>query len=400
MDVPRFLCCLRDVVERASRQGVRSLVVVLLGDVFEILKSKIWLTTTARPWQPSSKEHCDVVRTIFDSIVKVNQDFFEGLDSLGRSYSFLQIVYVPGNHDREMNSLMGEPSRRKFQALLPLGRTDGQLFLPRFYDEEHGVLAQHGHEWDSTNRTSETLAAIGDAVVIELLLRLPNLLAERLGVEEKNAGLRYLYELDNVRPQHPRVMAAWLLSGLDHLAKNLPGARTTLHDVLGELMEGLRKVVSTSSFESVQLAHWWIDLLSLIITKVLRKYGVLRAAIRLPGHSAGDGPYRDFAAQNLQAAQEAGVSYRYILCGHTHVPELVPLDLGSGGTLPLPLYINTAAWRRVHCPAGVTPKGWRYSFATWYEECLVCIFNDEEQGAGHPPYEIYRSTRGEFSLGH
>ncbi|HSS75930.1 MAG TPA: hypothetical protein VLV54_04215, partial [Thermoanaerobaculia bacterium] len=124
MDVPRFLRCLRDVVERASLQGVRSLVLVLLGDVFEILKSKIWLTTAARPWQASSKEHCDVVRTIFDSIVMVNQAFFEGLDSLSRSYSFLQIVYVPGNHDREMNSLMGESSRRRFQALLPLGRTD------------------------------------------------------------------------------------------------------------------------------------------------------------------------------------------------------------------------------------------------------------------------------------
>jgi hypothetical protein len=112
----------------------------------------------------------------------------------------------------------------------------------------------------------------------------------------------------------------------------------------------------------------------------------------LPGGGEGPGPFREEALWDLQASRDNGQDYRYILCGHTHIHELVPLQIEADE--PPRLYINTGTWRRTHRLAEVCPRS-APGFATWQEECLVCLFSPDDQRRGLPAFEVRRFTRGQ-----
>lgn len=71
---------------------------MLLGDIFELLKSETWLDTGLRPWEPLTKDHLAAVNKIFNSICSANEDFFSGMRYIQTKYPNLQIAYIPGNH--------------------------------------------------------------------------------------------------------------------------------------------------------------------------------------------------------------------------------------------------------------------------------------------------------------
>ncbi len=95
-DTWSFLQQLIRIMERALDTGVEKVTLVLLGDIFEILKSKKWIERQVRPWETVTQDHIDTVALIFDAIVASNPQFFAGLSKLAADYSFFRIEYVPG----------------------------------------------------------------------------------------------------------------------------------------------------------------------------------------------------------------------------------------------------------------------------------------------------------------
>jgi UDP-2,3-diacylglucosamine pyrophosphatase LpxH len=80
--IEELLDVMRKVIEQASTHG-HSVRIVLLGDVFEMLKSDAWLHTTVRPWDSTcTSQHEDTVNGIFERILQTNQAFFDGLATL------------------------------------------------------------------------------------------------------------------------------------------------------------------------------------------------------------------------------------------------------------------------------------------------------------------------------
>jgi hypothetical protein len=128
-----------------------------------------------------------LVTEVFESVVQANGSFFDDLLRLTKSYP-LKLEYLPGNHDLYLNTEFGAQARQRLQELLPLTRSGGRPFQTVLLDTQYGVLAKHGHEWDPTNRYSEGAVAIGDAVVIEVLLRLPMVVAEALKSSSRSTG--------------------------------------------------------------------------------------------------------------------------------------------------------------------------------------------------------------------
>ena len=187
---------------------------VLLGDIFELLKSERWISDGVRPWDRASSAHASTVSSIFEAVLAHNKDFFSGLEETRAEYKNLHFSYVPGNHDRVLNTEMGITARRHFRkALLVQGR-DSEPFSDVFVDTQHKVVAKHGHQWDPQNRYTNRGAAIGDAVVIELLRSVSglSLMRARLQLSVEDPLHRALLEIDNVRPQSPKYMAQWLIS--------------------------------------------------------------------------------------------------------------------------------------------------------------------------------------------
>lgn len=393
INVPHFVQRLTNIVNAARESGAKEIQIVLLGDIFEILKSKRWLEAGVRPWESCTERHIETVTSIFDGIVSTNLPFFQGLQVLASEQN-VKLTYIPGNHDLPINTLMGAKARPRLKELLSIKSTSDK-FGNYLLDEEHGLIARHGHEWDSSNRYSSGLSAVGDAIVIDLLLQLPMVVAGKLGRSEEDPSLIFLHELDNIRPQIPRVMARWILRGLDLMGENNKSGHKKIQDAFYELANQLLSLRDVTTFETFEDAAWWIRFLSELAPLVVKHFGSLDAVKYLPGGGEGPGTYREYALSDFQQASAAGGEYKYVVCGHTHLPLIEPIDLVGTSERKVRLYLNTGTWRRVYrlapTTSGVTDIS---AFAVWDEECLVNIYNLEEQSKGLPCYEFSRMTRG------
>jgi len=397
INVPWFLRNIRRLVYQAREDGIKSLKIVLLGDIFEVLKSKEWLDQKVRPWEKSTSKHRATVASIFESIISSNSDFIEGIKSIITDYPFVSLHYIPGNHDLPLNTEMGDTARRRLQSILPLQISNGEKFGEYLVDPVHGVIARHGHEWDSTNRYVNGLAAIGDAVVIDLLLRFPIVVADKLGISEDDERLNFLHELDNVRPQSSPVMAKWLLAGLDRMSEDgSETGRRAIEEACYDIAKGLLEVKDSAKFESIEELAWWINFLTKLAPMILKYLGTLTTASHIAlGGKEGAGPYREYAINDFQITDATGGEYRYVICGHTHNPLIAPLDIADSENRWARLYLNTGTWRRVYRYADITAgKKNTATFAHWDEECLISIYSPEEQARGLPAYEFNRLTRG------
>jgi UDP-2,3-diacylglucosamine pyrophosphatase LpxH len=338
------------------------------------------------------------VEAIFDSIVSANDQFFEGLRNLAGSYPSLKLVYVPGNHDYVLNTSMGAAARGKLQGILPLQNTKGEKFKTTFSDSQHKLIAMHGHEWDPANRYGPSGAAIGDAIVIDLVLSLPARVSEKLDVAYDDPCLDFLHEVDNVRPHAPKVIAQWVTGRLDAIKKSHPSVFKVMDETFQDLGAQLEILRRSGAFENISPAKHRLDVLHKMADVAVRRFGALRVARRVPTGNEGIGPYGDFALNLIHSENALGGNFRFVVCGHTHDPVIVPLDSNAAAGRPAPLYLNTGTWRRVRrVSSGVRLGVGHAAFGCWDEECAIAVYDDEEQRAGRPEYEFHRVTRGIFN---
>lgn len=390
-DVPALLAALEACLTRAFGRGVERAKLVLLGDIFELLKSESWLESSARPWLEPTAESERIVDGIFAAIAREHAAFFAGLRALTVRFPGLELEYLPGNHDREMGTAAGAGARAELRRLLPLPGSGSEPFPSLLLDPEHGVLAKHGHEWDRQNRSHEGLSAIGDVVVIELVARLPFAVRRQLGKGPLDPGLSFLEELDNVRPAHPEALVAWLLTGLMRLGAGAEAARRAVSEALAGSVEAFGRALHEARFEVVESRLWSEALAALL--KALLSWTDLRAlAPLLPRSRAVHETASHSAELDLVTAAETGSPCRFCVSGHTHHAETVPLALAAGSAAVM--YLNTGTWRRVHTRIDHRERGGRASFATWSEDCLTSIFSPEEQQRGLPTFEVIMQRRG------
>jgi UDP-2,3-diacylglucosamine pyrophosphatase LpxH len=387
-----FFESLNHVVTYAVSKGITDLRLILLGDVFEILKSEKWLEATVRPWEECDSRHSAVVDKIFASIISSNASFLQKLKKLSHDYK-VRIEYVPGNHDLPLNTEMGQLARQRLRQLGLLTDYTGGTFKERYEDAEHGLLALHGHTWDPANRYGEKTVPIGDAIVIDMVQQLPVLVAQRLGLssEDDQFGImRMLHEMDNIRPHTLRVIAQWINGGLSHLENSHPKICKVIDESFTDLVERILDLQREVPFETFAVNRKRLKLLSFLVTRSFRKRGFLKVALRLPSDEDGAGSFRDRARREFKRLPP---EFKYIVCGHTHHPMVVPIHSRNGDAS---LYMNTGTWRRVRPVArSHEPKSKTLAFGSWEEECLVTIFNAEEQQKyAIPAFNFYRLTRG------
>lgn len=403
INVRRLLDHLTLIISGARAKQVRELTLVLLGDIFEILKSEIWIERQIRPWEESTSAHVDAVAEIVKRIDAANGMFFDELAGLLQAHDgFLHLVYIPGNHDRALNTEMGIKGRKLLRIRLPaLSAHDDKpsdsaddKFQRQLVDEEHELIAQHGHEFDQANRYEDGYAAVGDAVVIEFVLRLPMRVRRGLQLDEDDDSLRFLDEMDNVRPHSLKTLTDWIdtcLAGKDKIrSRTFREIERALGETLDELLS-LKKSVAFGSFAGVERQ---IEMLLWALRRV-HKHAGLRPIARLLPEGESSPPYPTFALDTLQLSQTLGGTYRYFVCGHTHDPIVVPVDLGPRFDDRVRLYLNTGTWRRVHRVAGSMMRSGRVkAFSCVEEGCVVSIYSREDQRLGFPPYEFHRLKTG------
>ncbi len=390
VDPAAFKAALAEIYEEAhwiaaEQKRTVHLDLVLLGDVFDLLRTERWFEAPLeeRPWgsvdaldgaKPSAGALARAGR-ILDDIVVQNK---EALDTLsGRSFQpgpdvEVRRILLPGNHDRlalhdedlyaRMRAAVGAADERTLSA-------EG-VYPHRLVMHAYGLLARHGHEWDLWNFESFDPAArahyeddkylpapIGDPITTELVAGLPYEVKLRLAdvdglsPAEKCAIYARLQRIEDVRPMLASLQWAYhetgCMSGTYGQAK-ADLVRVALDDTVRTLAK---------RFLALPFYRAWHERHSSLLHP-FSKATQLRAALEalsvvnassqihlllLLDKLGSDDDENLDGAKGEDLAHIATQGLRFVVYGHTHEAEVVPLHTIG---LAEDMYLNTGTFRQ------------------------------------------------------
>lgn len=358
---------------------IESLDLLLLGDVFDIIRSTKWSDQKpgdpgyVRPWHdPNSELFINKVRDITQAIIENNADAFKILrgisgnnpitipharDGRRRTSVKTRIFYLLGNHDWVFH-LPGQAYdalRKSVNVAMGLANPTGPYphdpaqvtWLMDIY-KAHNVFARHGDIYDPFNYNKEkgrNAATLGDAFVVELINCFPQEVKQRLAQELPEPLLEGLNELANVRPS--LLVPVWIATLIENL--NIPPAMAAkIKDIWDELahdfldLDFVRQQDKAFRFDAVDALETILKLYDNVSLTTAAK------AIRFIQDKFWGGN-TSFAAYALEETAFKERWARHIIYGHTHHHELVPLDKVYVGYDSFDqMYYNSGTWHHVH----------------------------------------------------
>lgn len=394
-------------------QPIKEIHLLLLGDILDVIRSTKWLESKTRPWDDwTSEAFLDKVREITKAIMANNQQACDVLQSLknpgaevpptkARTGTNLRVpvstYYMVGNHDWFYH-LPGngfEQIRRELVDTFGLANDPQQVFPHALEEdleesrairkvcEEHHVFARHGDKFDKNNYEQENRdhSSLGDAVVIELLDRFPYVVEKRLGA----IAAEGLKEIDNVRPAE--LIPKWV----DGLLRRNPDTEQAkqIREIWNEVASDFLRVEFVRNHRST--LKWGLKLsegmsfgsLGKIIPRgknLLTSFGSVfpwfNKLLSKWGLSDGYYPY----ALDEKAFKDPNPNVYYIVYGHTHRQEIVPLRTGtSTPKTQQDIYLNSGTWRAVYDLARSQPEDEEF-FGYHVMTYLAFFKGDERKG--------------------
>ncbi len=395
---------LRDMAYDASwrsdgkYQPIDDLHLVLLGDILDVIRSNKWpadpgASDYVRPWDdPQSPKFVNKIAAITDAILANNMDSLAVLrslndgeiltippatrdgkpaqvsrdpDSPGRVPVKVHIHYLVGNHDWffHLPGLGYNQIRKRIVEAMGLANSPDAPF-PHDPSEspvieaayrEHALFARHGDIFDEFNFDGDrNVSSLGDAIVIDLLNRFPAEVEAKMGGELPAACIAGLREIDNVRPL--LVIPVWVDSLLRRTCSD-PSQIKRVKDIWDNLADQFLNIPFVRQHNSVFKLFDSFDKLELVLKfscgVSLHTAGALLTWVREKLATGGDDFYKFAFTERAFKDRTA----QYIVYGHTHHYEVVPLDSSySDGILFNQMYLNSGTWRQVHELAELNPK--------------------------------------------
>jgi UDP-2,3-diacylglucosamine pyrophosphatase LpxH len=399
----KFSDLLLNIIGDPKENHIEQVEVVLLGDIFDVIRSDFWLRdenkidNPIRPWSASSDQDSvnwtlqmyteEIVRRIINRRENLQiKKYIEELETNCAAKDVkLLVSYFIGNHDWLINRY---PSTRQ-DIVKFLGMTFADEFIKNgFYYERpfdtngYAVFARHGDYYDPFNfENDRNVSSLGDAIVIDLLNKFPTAVASSSLGSDLNLA-KQLKEIDNVRPLWE--IPAWIQG----LCLRHPGIETQMHQIWNDLVDeflaidfvrkhgqwdlgAALRLSKDFSFEHLQkIADSWIA------RKLMNNRDDYRAYA-----------YKELAVQQAQA--------RYVVYGHTHQAEQVPINImpPTAGGVTEALYFNTGTWRKVfeHTVFDVDSC----EFIGWYVMTFLVFYLLQEKEPDRD-YEVWSASLGKL----
>ena len=399
--------------------------ILLLGDILDVIRSTAWLEDEdgARPWNdPADAAFIGKVEAISDAILHHNEPSLAHLRNLTRPGSLalpppggpkgdpqlnepglpveVGIHYMVGNHDwfYHLPDAVYHPLRRRVAGALGLENETDKGFPHGPEDSAklagilrvHGVLARHGDIFDPFNFSgTRDESSLGDGVVVELLNRFHFDIHDRLGSRLPRSFIDGLRELDNVRPL--AAVPVWIDALLrENSVSRMQAERVkgTWNDLVDDFLnlDFIRERDSfINPFDSVDMLEFALRFTRDI---PLGAASALGAWWEDRTNGTGESYHTHAAREKAVEDQEA----RYVIYGHTHHHEIVPLDaLTRDGRRFEQVYFNAGTWRRVHRLAQASLSG--RSFVAYDVMTYLAFFKgDERKGR---PFACWSGALGE-----
>jgi UDP-2,3-diacylglucosamine pyrophosphatase LpxH len=406
VDIEAFGSALDDIYEEAADVHKRRLDktndaspchvdLVLLGDVFDLLRTAAWfdVPVAERPW--GSVEALEARRIapgapvlghahrILDTIIERNPEVLAVLKREPPPGVTVRRILLPGNHDRlalhddtlyaKMRAALGAEADE--QALANAG-----IHLHRLEMREYGVLARHGHEWDFFNfesydpaqKTAEYVddqylpAPIGDPITTEIAARVPYEIDRELRSStafdqaEKDRIRKRLQRVEDVRPLLSSIVWVYQEAARLHESCSTDAKR---RDLSRALQVAIPRIVG--EFRELAFYKEWLrrhDHFHILHPFTGNPAGALDDALRVlekvdvdtveklaPAFASfvslatsGEDQNRTGAArEHLDRVGDHGL--RFVVYGHTHEAEQVAL---SAGVATMDMYLNTGTFRQ------------------------------------------------------
>lgn len=422
---------------------------VMLGDVFDLLRSPRWHDMIddddddleIRPWTPELDDdpgaaHARLAAKVERIVTAIIAQNMKGIDRLrelvqkqievrdrdGRPHFVpVRIWYMAGNHDWML--YVGRPAydgaRKQIIAAFGLSNPADQPFPHTIADapdalqeafERHGVIvAQHGDIHDGENyqldlgdhddgqtvgRGTRAKSSVGDAFVIEFLNRLPAAILRELAGESdqvREEFERALKEIENVRPYS--AVPQWLESVLQQFSSGDDGVNRRYSRAMRRAIRGcLERLLQLDFVKSC--GQWdFVDKLQVLSKAMLIPKSIKFASALTTVLDGQNSTYLAHAIEELNKwcsrVDDTNSSYaKFIVFGHSHMPEVVPLDIEHGKTW---FYLNTGTWRVVHQRCVATDRS-RIRFVGHYVMSSVAVYDGNERRGR--PYETWAGTLG------
>ena len=441
-----------------KEKKAKELKVLLMGDIVDLIRTEKWLSVDAddRPWgkngirdindavrysnsegspvetKSQTEQQCLQILGELAHIDETGDDYRKTIlsrnreafkvfrDELPKEMNDLgiefELLYLPGNHDRLCNLYPSVRDRLKEALGLTISPEDENWWYPHeFKDEDYGVLARHGHEYDVWNygnmnnyprlndfqRAGQLQVSIGDVIATEFAVKLPWVASQIKGdgttgsTDDLVARLR---EIDNVRPVGNVV--EWLLTRVreERSDENRRVLQEAIDQVLDELFEiPLVEAWTNPQTHADELVHaiegplrgllnhhrrpgFLGSLENKLLSSLYQTYSTWAPRFRDPQKDT----YTQAARQ--ESVWGTGGKVRYLLYGHTHDPVLHPLRRLNGSDN---IYINTGTWReRIIKTAAFDDSP--PEFVPLNQITYVVFYNPEEKGS--PGFDVWTGS--------
>jgi UDP-2,3-diacylglucosamine pyrophosphatase LpxH len=372
-----------EIVAAKQAKGATEIHLLLLGDIFDLVRTDWWHQHTApadRPWggtlDPATGMNQDggKIQAQFEEVfrrVLANRCTMAMLDVLNAlpvaTQLPVRITYVLGNHDRVLNNF---PSlQQMLRDKLP--NVPQLEFANDFRSARYGVQARHGHEWDENchalryyNKVLRPkgqpqckrfdpavyrVMAIGEVVTAELMSGLVYYAAAANPTpsEEFAQFMRDFRDLNNLRPMLDVFLwVEWFAR------KRLAAYEGTLHAAMKQALGSLLDSEVAKRWDAMErdllVDGDLADRLSFVHKHLLgdsfagfreRVEGLRKVGNVVSLLSRDSDPYLDGVKQEEVWTSKAPSGISYVMYGHTHQPRnvVVSADLDGG----VALYVNT-----------------------------------------------------------
>ena len=400
-----------------SYRPIESLDLLLMGDILDPLHSTLWLNTApgsvnyTRPWtDTSSPTFADKLAETTQAILDVNREAMEIL----RRCASGEIVRVPpatarGEIDTESRQFIPVPVRIHYM----IGNHDWYYRLPGIaFDEirkmiigsmglcndinpfpyeleerpalqeilqSYQVFARHGDYYDKFNFNREAgrnHATLGDVFTMDVCNRYPIEVQKRYGDELPSEVIDSLRRITNVRPALATPL--WISGQIRRHAKS-----AALEDELKKVWDDLcDQFLQLDFVRELDKAFKLdiVDLLELVLKISKRTSFQTLDDLVIWIHKKLHDEERSLAENALKEPAFLDNSARFIVYGHTHHHEIVPLD--SDGEPPderHQYYINSGTWRSYY---DLAVKNIREQKFVQYQTFTYLTFYKDDERSG------------------
>jgi UDP-2,3-diacylglucosamine pyrophosphatase LpxH len=394
---------------------------LLLGDIIELIHSTRWLKEKpgeegyVRPWDnPARPELAEKIQEITQAILDHNAESMSvlrqmangeaisippanaqgkpALDARERIPVPVHLYYMVGNHDWFYH-LPGEAYHHNRRLIIDgmglMNSTAPFPYEPHEWDalvrlfEKYRIFARHGDcydRWSFNSELGRNAATIGDALSVELINRFPEEVEKSLGDALPSHFYRGLHEMIHVRPNV--AVPLWIGGQIRQY-----GVVKKLEAVLKEIWNELVVEFLDLDFIRAQNNRWnpfeSVDELALVL-KLTRWTSIENSSrvILLIKKRL----FRDDQSFAKYAIKEKAFTTRqadYIVYGHTHHHETIPLDAYQhNGKDSYQFLVNTGTWRSNYDLTRFHPE--QQKFLPYQLMSYLAFFSgDERHGRRH-----------------